>query len=109
MHQKGLYVARKAPGFLPEGYKERTNTVVTGKAKTGEVSVKGLVAHTETWDGRIAATVGQNTIRYVRNPDGTIRPMTFRESVERGHFILGRGPTGIRLNYKTSHESTRPN
>lgn len=93
--RKHLWVAR-APGFLKEGYKQSTRKTVDGRATTGEVSRKGLVAHTESWDGRIHAEAAPAGIRLVADPDGTIRPMTFKESVERGYFILGRGPKGVR-------------
>ena len=82
--------------YLPSGYKKRTHKVVTGVARTGEVSAKGIVTHVETWDDRVAATVSPAGMRYIRDPDGTIRPMTFKEQVDRGYFIPGRGPIGVR-------------
>lgn len=42
---------------------EHTNTVVTGIAKTGQVSKKGTVAQTEHWDGSMDATVAPAAIR----------------------------------------------
>lgn len=42
---------------------ERTNTVVTGIAATGQVSPKGTVEQTEHWDGRMDATVAPAAIR----------------------------------------------
>ena len=82
--------------YLPSGYKKRTHKVVTGVARTGEISPKGVVTHTETWDDRVKAEVGPAAIRYLREPDGHIRPLTFKEQVERGYFIVGRGPIGVR-------------
>ena len=83
--------------YLPSGYKSRTTTKVEGRAKTGEISPKGLVGHTHHWDGRIAANPAPAGIRYIRDPDGTNRPMTFTEMVAHGYFIMGRGPVGVRL------------
>jgi hypothetical protein len=77
-------------------YKRKTNTVVEGVSKKGEISPQGVVAHTEDWEGRLAATVGSAAIRYVRDPDGRIRPMTMQEMIDRGYFIVARGPTGVR-------------
>ncbi len=82
--------------YLPSDYKKRTHKIVTGVAESGEMSEKGTVTHTETWDDRVAATVGPVGIRYLREPDGTIRPLTFQEQVDRGYFIVGRGPIGVR-------------
>ena len=82
--------------YLPSGYKKRTNKIVTGVARTGEVSLKGIVTHVETWDDRVAATVGPAGIRYLREPDGHIRPLTHQEQIDRGYFIPGRGPVGVR-------------
>lgn len=82
-----LYLAR---------YRQKTNTTVEGVSKTGEVSPKGVVAHTEDWEGRVAATAGPAGIHLIRDPDGHIRKMTFSELVEHGYFIVGRGPAGIR-------------
>ena len=82
--------------YMPSDYKKRTHKVVTGVAKTGEISPKGVVTHTETWDDRVKAEVGPAGIRYLREPDGTVRPLTFQEQVDRGYFIVGRGPIGVR-------------
>ncbi len=82
--------------YLPSGYRHRKMSTVEGRAKTGEISPKGLVAKTESWDGRIAADVSPAAIRYIRDPDGTIRPMTFAEMVERGYFVVGHGPSNVR-------------
>ena len=82
--------------YLPSDYKKRTNKIVTGVARTGEVSEQGIVTHVETWDDRVAATVGPAGIRYLREPDGHIRPLTFQEQVDRGYFIPGVGPIGVR-------------
>ena len=82
--------------YLPSGYKTRTNRVTTGIAQTGEVSRKGTVTHVEHWDDRVDAVVGPATVRYLREPDGTIRPLTFAEQVDRGYFVVGRGPIGVR-------------
>lgn len=95
--RKFLYVARKAPAQLKSGYKQSTNRVVKGIAKTGEVSPKGLVAETEHWDGRITGEAGPTPIRLIANPDGTLRKMTFAEMVEKGYFIIGQGPPGVRV------------
>ncbi len=96
-----LYIARKHPAkqiredgtraYLPDP--PRTNTIFEGVAETGEVSTKGTVAHTEDWEGRIMATALPATIRYIRDPDGRIRPMTMPELVDHGFFIVGTGPT----------------
>ena len=82
--------------YLPSGYKKRTNRVVTGISKSGEMSLKGTVTHTETWDDRVAALARPAGIHYLREPDGHIRPLTFQEQVDRGYFIPGRGPIGVR-------------
>ena len=82
--------------YLPSYYKKRTHKVVTGVSRTGEISPKGVVTHTETWDDRVKAEVGPAGIRYLRERDGTIRPLTFQEQVARGYFIVGRGPIGVR-------------
>ena len=92
-HRPFLYLARKSPAYLKEGYKKSTNKRVDGKAKTGEVSQRGLVAHTEDWEGRIKADAAPNTIRYIHDGERW-RKMTFQEMVERGYFILGSGPKG---------------
>jgi hypothetical protein len=81
--------------YLPPGYKKSSLTRTEGRARTGEVARQGLVSHTEHWDGRVSANVQRSTIRYVREPDGTIRAMTFKEMVAKGYFIPGRGPSGL--------------
>jgi hypothetical protein len=86
--------------YLPSDYKKRRNTVVTGEARTGEISPKGLVSHTEDWEGRIQAAAAPSAVRMIQNPDGTLRPMTFREMVDRGYFIVSKGPTGVRKQTK---------
>ena len=73
----------------------KTHTTVEGRAKSGEVSPQGLVAHTEDWQGRIRAKAAPSTIRYIKTPDG-IRPMTMAEMIGRGYFIVGKGPKGYR-------------
>lgn len=78
--------------YLPSGYKNRKHAVTTGVAKTGEVSPKGTVTHTEDWEGRVAADVAPAQIHLVVDPDGSIRNMTHEERLERGYFIPGRGP-----------------
>jgi hypothetical protein len=97
-HRPYLYLARsKAPTFLKEGYKERKNTHVAGVAQSGEISDRGMVAHTEDWEGRIASKALPPTVRYVRDPSHPrgARPMTMQEMIDRGLFILGRGPEGM--------------
>lgn len=94
--RRHIWIARKPPAFLKEGYKQSTRRVVEGVATTGEISPKGTVAHTEDWEGRIQAEAAPSAMRYIRDPDGTIRKMTFKEMVERGYFILGSGPKGAR-------------
>jgi hypothetical protein len=97
--RKFFYLARKAPALLPSGYRLRQNTKVEGRAKTGEISKQGLVAHTEDWDGRLKASAAPAAIRYIKTSDG-VRPMTMQEMIERGYFIVGKGPKGVR-NVKT--------
>lgn len=82
--------------YLPPGYKKRTNRVVKGRAKTGEISPNGLVSETEDWEGRVKAAAGPSALRLIVNPDGSLRPMTFAEMTERGYFIPGIGPSGVR-------------
>ncbi len=83
--------------YLPEGYKKRTNRVVTGIAKTGEVSSKGTVAHTSHWDDRVDAEVAPAGIHYgLSKSTGEIRPLTYAEQVEKGYIVPGRGPVGAR-------------
>lgn len=81
--------------YLPESYQTRTNRTTEGRARTGEVSPKGLVAHTEHWDGRVAADAAPGPIHWGYSVGGKyFRPLTFRELVEKGYFILGSGPKG---------------
>jgi hypothetical protein len=101
--RKYLWLAKRV-NQLPAGYKQRTNTVVEGRAKTGEISRLGLVSHRETWEGRIASNAAPSAIRYIRTPDGQWRHMTFGEMVDRGYFILGKGPAGVREQQEGIHE-----
>ncbi len=71
----------------------RTNVTTVGRAKTGEVSKKGLVTHAEEWGGRVAVLTQPAPIRYGYNDAGKIRPLTMAEMIDRGYFIIGRGPT----------------
>jgi len=101
-HRPYLYLARQipkgAPAYLPGGYKDRAHRAVTGRAASGEVSPQGLVAHTEDWEGRVAADVAPSTMRYILNRrTGEIRKMTVAEQVERGYFTPGVGPKGVKL------------
>ncbi len=73
----------------------RTNTITEGRAKTGEVSTKGLVSHREEWDGTTAVLAQPNTIHYVYDDYGEFRPMTMPEMIAKGYFVLGRGPRGF--------------
>ena len=82
--------------YLPSDYKKRTHKVVTGVAKSGEMSEKGTVIHTETWDDRVSVDAAPAGAHYIRDPDGNPRLMTFDEMVDRGYFIVGRGPVGVR-------------
>lgn len=80
---------------LPSGYKVRKHYVTDGIARSGEVSPKGTVTHAEDWEGRVSAHVLPGTQRWLW--DGRrLRQMTFKEMVERGYFILGKGPVGHR-------------
>jgi hypothetical protein len=85
--KKVLYLAK---------YRRQTNTTVEGVAKTGQVSPQGIVAHTEDWEGRIASLAAPSAIRYIREPDGHVRPMTLKEMIVRGYFHVASGPVGIR-------------
>lgn len=80
--------------YLPSDYKHKRHKRVSGVAKTGEISPLGTVTHTEDWEGRIQAEAAPSAMRYIRDPDGTIRRMTLKEMVDRGYFILGKGPKG---------------
>lgn len=79
---------------------QKINKTVEGRAKTGEVSPKGLVTHFEDWQGRIRSTAAPAAMRYIKTPDG-VRLMTMREMIDRGYFIVGKGPKGVRGNEKT--------
>lgn len=90
-------VAKRAPLYLPNGFKDRTNTITEGQAESGEISPKGLVSHTEDWEGRISARVQPATVRVRWDP--TIRKWrlkTMQELIDEGLFIVGKGPRGIR-------------
>ena len=83
--------------YLPEGYQKRTNRVVTGIAKTGEVSLKGTVAQIEHWDDRMDAEVAPAGIHYgLSVSTGEVRPRTYKEQVDKGYIVPGRGPVGAR-------------
>jgi hypothetical protein len=99
--KKTLYLMRYKRGA--------THTTVEGIARTGQVSPRGIVAHTEDQEGRIAAHIGPSAIRYIREPDGHIRPMTIREMIDRGYFLVASGPTGIhRVKEGTNERQDRP-
>ncbi len=104
--KRELFVVRvkRAPALLPSGYKRRRNTTVTGRARTGEIAKRGLVAHTEDWEGRVAALGAPAAIRYIKVGDAPPRPMTMKEMIERGYFVLGRGPKGVRHIKEGIHE-----
>ena len=70
----------------------KSNRTVEGRAKTGEVSPKGLVTHVERWNGATAATAQPAPMHWVYNDDGEVRPMTMPEMIAKGYFIVGRGP-----------------
>ena len=70
----------------------RTHTDEEGRAKTGEISPKGLVTHIEQWDGRTSAKAQPSPMHYVYNDAGEIRPMTMPEMIAKGYFIVGKGP-----------------
>ncbi len=83
--------------FFPEGYKKRRHKTVEGVASTGEISQKGLVSHTEDWEGRIEANVQPSTIHMKMLPDGTVRVKTTTELIQEGKYRLGLGPVGVEL------------
>lgn len=83
MAKPHIYIAR---------YQKQTNTVVEGVAKTGEISPKGTVAHTEDREGRVSVLAAPAPIRWVRDPDGTLRPKTMKEMIRDGQFLIGVGP-----------------
>ena len=70
----------------------RTNITTEGIARTGEESPLGTVSHKEEWDGRIAAMARPAPMHYVYNDDGEIRPMTMPEMIDKGYFIVSKGP-----------------
>ncbi len=83
--------------YLPSGYKKRTNRIVTGVSKKGEISLKGTVAHTEHWDDRVDAEVAPAGIHWgLSKSTGEMRPLTYAEQVEKGYIVPGRGPVGVR-------------
>ncbi len=79
--------------YLPSHYKNRTNAVTAGQAKSGEISPKGLMTETEDWEGRVKVLARPTTIHLKMNPDGTIRPKTMAELIEEGKFFIGKGPS----------------
>lgn len=79
--------------WLPEGYKLRKHRVTEGVAESGEVSPKGTVSHIEDWEGRIAAEAAPAAQHYEYSiSTGKLRRLTFREMVDRGYFIITKGP-----------------
>lgn len=90
--------------FLPAGYQKRKHTTVAGVAATGEISRHGLVAETEDWEGRVAATAAPATLRLKRLPDGRVVNKTDKELVEEGLYVLGLGPVGVELIHGGIHE-----
>ena len=70
----------------------KLHTTVEGRAKTGEVAPRCLVTNVESWDGTTSATAQPAPMHYVYNDDGEIRPMTMLEMIDKGYFIIGRGP-----------------
>ena len=84
--------------YLPSGYKKRTNRVVTGVSKKGEISPKGIVTHTEFWDDRVKAEAAPAGIHYgLSKSTGELRPLTYAEQVAKGYIVPGKGPTGVRV------------
>jgi hypothetical protein len=82
--------------YLPSGYKKRSRTIIEGRARSGEISPKGLVSHTEYWDDSVKVKAVPGTVRVVVEPDGRLRNMTMAEMLERGSFFLGKGPSGFK-------------
>lgn len=83
--------------YLPSKYKHRTNRTTEGRARTGEVSPKGLVSHVEDWEGRVAVEAEPTTMRYGYSVStGKIRPLTRQEMIDRGYWKPGKGPKGFR-------------
>jgi hypothetical protein len=79
--------------YLPSGYKDKTYTREYGRAESGEISPSGLVQQTEDWEGRESALVMPSPVRVVRSiSTGEIRTMTMDEMIEKGRFIIGKGP-----------------
>ncbi len=72
--------------------KRKPNITTEGIAHTGEVSKRGTVSHEEMWDGRIAAKANPAPMHYAYNDDGEIRPLTMSEMIDKGYFIIGKGP-----------------
>ena len=97
--RRHIYVPKvsKAPLYLPQGYKtRRKNVVVDGISQNGEISLSGIVKHAEDWEGRVAVEARPATIHYTFDKDGKFRPLTIEEMRERGYFIRGQGPVGVR-------------
>ena len=79
--------------WLAEGYKLRKHRTTEGVASTGEISPKGTVSHVEDWEGRIAAEAAPGGLHWGYSVStGLYRPLTFKELVEKGYFIIGKGP-----------------
>jgi hypothetical protein len=79
--------------YLPSNYKHSTRTREYGRAKSGEVSPKGLVQQTEDWEGRESALAMPTTIHYLWNKrTGEFRMKTMKELIEEGRFVVGKGP-----------------
>lgn len=55
--------SRRSLGSPPAEFKQRGRSVTEGVAKTGEVSPKGTVTHTERWDGSVDVDVKPRTVR----------------------------------------------
>lgn len=70
----------------------RTRVRVDGIAKSGEVSPKGTVTHFDHWDDTVAVMTEPAAIHYAYNDNNEIRPLTMDEMIERGYFIVGKGP-----------------
>ncbi len=70
----------------------RVRVTTEGVAATGETSPKGTVTVREAWDGRVAAAARPAGVHYGYNDAGEIRKLTMDEMIERGYFIIGKGP-----------------
>lgn len=70
----------------------RTRVTTEGVAQTGEISPKGTVTHAEEWNGDTAVMTRPAPIHYGYNDAGEIRPLTMAEMIDRGYFIIGKGP-----------------